>query len=177
MNDRGLRVVAATGLVLGAVLGVAGTFAPSAPLRGLAWGLDGIGLVVASALLTIHYGRLGRDLVAAGFLVFAIGQGLVLSGAAMEPLASGPSFGAGAALWSAALVLIGLPRLFPVPLRILGLLAAVLFALLALQIFAGRPLSPLSTPLPFYAYPFLAATVLGWAWVLLRGAAPDRPVA
>ena len=29
----------------------------------------------------------------------------------------------------------------------------------------GGGLTPLSVPLPFYAYPFLAATLLGWAWV------------
>jgi hypothetical protein len=31
--------------------------------------------------------------------------------------------------------------------------------------FSGRPLTPLSQPLPFFAYPFLAATLVGWAWV------------
>ena len=43
------------GLVVGALLGMAGTFVPSASLRGLAWGLDGISLIVASAILTVPY--------------------------------------------------------------------------------------------------------------------------
>ena len=41
MSDSRLRRIAAAGLVVGAILGMAGTFAPSASLRGLAWGVDG----------------------------------------------------------------------------------------------------------------------------------------
>jgi hypothetical protein len=40
----------------------------------------------------------------------------------------------------------------------------VLLGVVALQIFAGQALTPLSRPLPFFAYPFLAATLFGWAW-------------
>jgi hypothetical protein len=32
-------------------------------------------------------------------------------------------------------------------------------------------LTPLSEPLPFFAYPFLAATLFGWAWMHYRGVA------
>ena len=91
MSDARLRLTAAIGLVVGAVLGMAGTFAPSASLRGLSWGLGGIALVVAAALLTIHHVHRGNDLAAAGFLVFAVGEGLILSGAAMDLAASAPS--------------------------------------------------------------------------------------
>jgi len=168
MNDLRLRVIASTGLVLGGILGMAGTFATSAPLRGLAWGLDGVGIVVASALLTVYYFRQADDLVAAGFLVLAVGEGLILSGAATDPVVSVPSFGAGASLWAAALALISFPRVFPALIRSLGLIASALFAASAVQIFAGRSLSPLAAPLPFYAYPFFVATIFGWVWVLLK---------
>src|SRR6266481_2196285 len=77
---------------------MAGTFAPSASLRGLAWGIDGVGLVMAGAVLTLAFYRKGQDLVASGFLVFAVGEGLILSGAAMDLAASVPSFGAGTSL-------------------------------------------------------------------------------
>ena len=96
MNNKTLRYLAALGLALGGLLGLAGTFAPSPALRGLAWGIDGLGLVMASALLTVGYFRDGQDLVASGFLVFAVGQGLIVSGAAMDLPESVPSFGAGA---------------------------------------------------------------------------------
>jgi hypothetical protein len=91
MSDSRLRLVASIGLTVGAVLGMAGTFAPSASLRGLAWGLDGIALVVAGALLLVHHFRRGNDIAAAGFLVFVAGDNLILSGAAMELVSGGYS--------------------------------------------------------------------------------------
>jgi hypothetical protein len=163
MNERP-SVVAPICLVLGAALGLAGTFVPSAALRGLAWGIDGVALVIAGAILTIHHLRQDRDLVAAGFIVFTVGQSLVLSGAAMTLEASVPSFAAGAALWSVSLALVSAPRVYPAPVRFVGLVASLSFAVMSLQVFSGRALTPLSEPLPFFAYPLLVLTMLGWAW-------------
>lgn len=171
MSEPRLRLSAPIGLVTGAVLGMAGTFVPSASLRGLFWGLDGIALIVAGALLAVHHFRRGHDVVAAGFLVFVVGEGLILSGAAMDPVASGPLFAAGAGLWAAALTLVSAPNVMPAWVRGVALVAALLFTIVALQLFSGRPLTPLSRPLPFFAYPFLAATLFGWAWVHYRNAA------
>ena len=168
MNDKGLRVLASIGLAVGGILGIAGTFAPTASLRGLAWGIDGIALVMASSVLTLAFYRAGHDLVASGFLVFAIGQCLILSGAAMELTRSVPSFGAGSSLWAAGLLLISIPRVFPPLVRFLGLAAALFLAATALQIFAGLQLTPITAPLPFYAYPLLVATFVGWIWTLLK---------
>ena len=168
MSDTGLRRVASVGLAVGGALGMAGTFAPTAALRGLAWGIDGAALVMASAVLTVICYREGQDLVAAGFLVFAIGEGIILSGAAMDLTASMPSFAAGTSLWAVGLGLIGGGRVFPVPVRLLGCAAAVLFGATALQIFAGVPITPLTSPLPFFAYPVLVATFGGWMWTLSR---------
>src|SRR4051812_48963306 len=83
------------GLAVGGILGMAGTFAPSASVRGLLWGIDGVGIVMAGALLTVYFFRAGQDLAASGFLVLAIGEAMILSGAAMDLAASVPSFGAG----------------------------------------------------------------------------------
>jgi hypothetical protein len=168
MRDKGLRVVASAGLAVGGALGMAGTFAPTAGLRGLAWGIDGVALIVATAVLTIVLFRAGQDLVAAGFLVFAIGESLLLSGAAMELTASTPSFGAGISLWAASLALISIPPVFPPLVRGLGVLAAGLFAFTALRIFGGAPITPLTMPLPFNAYPVLVATFVGWIWTILK---------
>ena len=49
-----------------------------------------------------------------------------------------------------------------------GAIAAVLFAIAAARMFLGARLTALSAPLPFGAYPFLAITLLGWAWPHLR---------
>ena len=67
MSGERLRQIAAAGLVIGAVLGMSGSFTPSVQLRGLAWGVDGIAIVIASALLVVHHGREGNDELAAGF--------------------------------------------------------------------------------------------------------------
>jgi len=171
VNDSRAPLIAALGFVVGAAMGIAGTFVPSASLRGLAWGLDGTALVLASGLLAVHYLRRGNDLAAAGFLVFVVGQGLILSGAAMDLVASAPSFAAGAGLWAASIVLVSASGAMPRWVNVIGYVGALLFAVVALQLFLGRALTPLSRPLPFFAYPFLAATLLGWAWVQYREAA------
>lgn len=170
MNTRSLRIIAAICFVSGSVLGILGTFVQP-PMRGLLWALDGFALVVAAALLAVDFFRKGHDVAAAGFIVFAIGQGLVVSGAAMDPADVVSSFAAGAGLWAAGIALVSAPALMPFLVRILGFITAVLFAIFALQVFSGTPLTSLSTPLPFFAYPFLVATLICWAWLLVRRSA------
>lgn len=168
MSDARFRSIAAICLVMGALLGVAGTFAPSPSARSLAWGVDGTLLVVATALLTVHHARHGNDLAAAGFLVFVAGETLIVSGSAMDVAASVPFFAAGVALWSASITLVSSSTIMPMVIRGVGFLAAILFGAVAIQIFAGQALTPLTRPLPFLAYPFLAATLFGWAWTTYR---------
>lgn len=91
---------------------MAGTFVPSASLRGLLWGLDGIALIVATAMLAIHHLRRGNDVVAAGFLVFVVGQTLILASAAMDLLTSGPLFAGGVGLWAASLAFVSAPNVY-----------------------------------------------------------------
>ena len=172
MRDEQLSRVAAACLVIGALLGMAGSFAPTAELRGLAWGTDGIALVVGSALLGVHYIRRGDVQLAAGFLVFLAGETLIVSGSAMDLAASAPSFAAGTGLWSAALALVSTSPIMPRLVRVTGTIAAILFAVTATAIFRGAGLTALSDPLPFYAYPFLAVTLFGWASVHWRSMAP-----
>jgi hypothetical protein len=112
--------------------------------------------------------RNGRDLLAAGFLVFALGQGLVLATAAVNPAEAAPTFGAGVGLWAAGLALVSAPSFYPIIVRLLGLAASVLLAIVAVQIFLGIPVDATSSPLPFFAYPVLVATMIGWIWSLLR---------
>lgn len=179
MNPRGLAAFAAVCLVVGGLLGLAGSFSPPA-VRSIAWMLDGTALVVGALLLAVHHLRQGNEQLAAGFLTFVAGQTLVVSSSAMDVVAASPSFGAGAALWAAGLALVSASSLMPIFVRITGAVAAVLFAIVAVQIHAGTALHPLSEPLPFNAYPFLVLTLFGWAWVhwrraaLQAGAAPNR---
>ena len=170
-SDRTLNRIAAAGLLVGAGFGLAGTLVTSPNLQASLWAIDSVALVIATSLLTLKYFRAESELVSAGFLVFAIGEGVLLSGTAAGPRGSVPAFAAGIALWTAALALISAPARLPGWLRLLGGAAACLFAITAGQIYAGEVLLPTSAPLPFLAYPFLVATLLGWAWMLLREAA------
>ena len=77
----------------------------------------------------------------------------------------------GLVLWAASLTLVSAPNVMPSWLRLVAAIAALLFATVAVQIFMGRALTPLSQPLPYFAYPFLAAALFGWAWVHYRNAA------
>lgn len=152
---------------------MAGTFAPSPSLRGLASGIDGIALVMACALLTLRFFRMGQEIVAAGFLVFAIGESLLVSGAAMDLASSAPSFGGGVGLWAAGLVMISVPPVFPMAVRLLGFAAALLFAVTASRIFGGAQITALSQPLPLFAYPLLVATFAGWIVTHLKSSTAD----
>jgi hypothetical protein len=69
------NIIAAFGLVLGGVLGMVGTMVAQQNVRAIAWGIDGTALVVATCLLALRYFRKGNDCVAAGFLVYPIGEG------------------------------------------------------------------------------------------------------
>ena len=167
-SGEALDRVAAAGLLVGAGFGLAGTLVASPRVQAMLWALDAVGLVVATSLLTVRFFREGADIVAAGFLVFAIGEGILLSGTAAGPEGSVPAFAAGTALWAASLILISAPPRLPIVLRVLGGLAALPFAVTAGRIYAGEALLPTSSPLPFLGYPFLVATLVGWAWMLLR---------
>lgn len=169
MSNKKLSALTAICLVAGAILGMVGSFA-SPGVRGIAWGLDGTALVVGTALLAVHYILLQNELLAAGFLIFVAGQTLVTSCSVMGLSESSPTFAAGIGLWAAALALIGASSAIPVFIRITAGIAAVLFAITALQIYGGVALTPLSKPLPFNAYPVLVITLFGLAWTHLRSA-------
>ena len=168
MNEKLITVTASTGLIIGGVFGMVGSMVSSASIRGLAWGIDGLGLVLATALLTLYFFRKGQDITAAGFLVFAIGEGLILSCSGIDLNSDLSSFAAGTGLWALSLFLISLQNTFPIVIRGTGLIAALLFSVVAFQIFTGHPVNALTKPLPFFAYPVFVVTIFGWAWTLLK---------
>jgi len=166
-----IDVIAAVGLALGCALGVAGAISTQQNVQGILWAIDGAGLVMAASLLAVKYFRTGNDVVAGGFLVFAIGEGLILLSAPAAGLTGSiTAFAGGTALWGTALLLVSIPKLFALPIRILGIVSAGLFILTSARIFWGEQLLPTSAPLPTYAYPLLVATFVGWIWTLWREA-------
>ena len=167
-GGRNVNVAASVGLALGAVFGLAGTFVGQANLRNLAWEIDSLGLIAATSLLAIKFFRKGCDAIAAGFLVFAIGESVMLSGMAAGLEGSAPAFAAGTALWAVGILLVSAPKEFSMWVRVAGFAASAVFFTTATEIFWGQPLTPLSSPLPFFAYPLLVLTFVGWIWTLLR---------
>jgi hypothetical protein len=159
--------IAAGGLALGALFGLAGTLVTDDLVRQVFWAIDGVGIVVATALLAVRFARIEEECVSAGFLVFALGETLLVGGVAGGLERSVPSFGGGVALWAAGLVLIGLRPVFAWWVRATGFVAAVLFAVVAGLIFSGTPLLPTASPLPFFGYPFLVLAFVGWIQALL----------
>ena len=168
MKARRLNIVAAVGLAVGALFGLPGTVVAQPHVQATLWAIDSVGLVIASVLLTVKFLRKGCDCVAAGFLVFAIGESVVLSGTAAGLVGSVPAFAAGTALWAAALLLISIPNEFAGWVRLVGIATAILFAINAARIYLGEQLLPTSSPLPFFAYPFLVITFIGWIWTLVK---------
>src|SRR6202047_4745295 len=95
---RSINMIAAVGLALGGALGLAGAMVTQQNVQAMLWAIDGAGLVMAAAMLAIKYFRTGNDVVAGGFLVFAIGEGVILlSGPGLA--GSVAAFAAGTSLW------------------------------------------------------------------------------
>lgn len=166
--------VAVIGLAIGGIFGMAGSFVGQAALRQLFWMLDGVGIIVACALLTVKFFRRGNDGLAAGFLVFLAAESLVLSDTAAGLEASRASFASGIALWAAALLMISVTNTFPKWSRVTALVAAALFTVTAVKIGSGDSLVATSAPLPSAGYPFLVLTFVGWIRTLLAAPSSAR---
>jgi len=69
-----------------------------------------------------------------------------------------------------ALALTSMPPVFAGWSRATGAVGAVLFFVVAFRIFGGEPLLATASPLPFFAYPFLVITTIGWAVTVIRPA-------
>jgi hypothetical protein len=163
-----VRFIIVAGLVLGGALGMAGTFVSDDHLRALLWAIDGTGLIVSTVLLAVRFLRAGEECAAAGFLVYAIGEAVMLGGTAGTLEASVSSFAAGTALWAAGLLLTCVPAVFAGWVRIVAAIAALLFGIVSLFIFKGTDITPLTKPLPYFAYPFLVLTFVGWIWTTVK---------
>ena len=167
MKREPLLTISAIGLLTGCILGMAGSFVPDAITRNVLWAIDSCGLILAAALLALYLSKKGHDIAAAGFIVFAIAESIVFLSCAVDVTQNIPAFGTGACLWALALGTVSTQKVFPLFVRCTGAIAAVLFVVTAFSIFTGHPLTALTKPLPFFAYPFYAATLAGWAWTLL----------
>ena len=160
--------ISVSGLAIGAVFGVLGSVFASHPLlqTGL-YEISSVALVAAMVFLAIKFLRDDSDYLAAGFLVFAIGEAIMTVGMPLGQVGGQPSFGAGMAMYVPGLLFISIPKKFPLLVRLTGIAAAIPFGIAATKIFLGEQV--LSTePLPGAGYGLLTVTIIGWIWVLLR---------
>ena len=166
MKKELIVIVAATGLLVGCILGMIGSIVPSDIVRNILWAIDSCGLILAAALLIIYFSKRGYDIVSAGFFIFAIAESIVFFSCAGNLNEGITAFGTGTCLWALSIAVISSQKLFPLFVRCTGIISALLFTVTAFSIFTGHPATALTKPLPFFAYPFYAATLAGWAWTL-----------
>ena len=169
MKKEPVLIIAATGFLTGCLLGMAGSIVPSDIARNILWAIDSCGLILAAALLALYLSKKGHDIVAAGFFIFVIGESIVFFSCAGSLDENIPAFGTGMCLWALAIAVVSSQKLFPLFIRCSGVISALLLAINAFLIFTGHPVTALTKPLPFFAYPFYATTLAGWAWALFYG--------
>lgn len=167
MNEKLVIRTAAAGLFIGCVLGMIGTMVASDMVRNISWAIDSSGLILAATLLTLYFFRKGQDIVSAGFFIFAIGESIIFFSCAGNLNENIPAFGTGTCLWALSITVISTQKVFPLFVRCTGIIASALFLIVAFKIFTGQQVNALTKPLPFFAYPFYAATLVGWAWSIL----------
>jgi Na+-translocating ferredoxin:NAD+ oxidoreductase RnfD subunit len=119
---------------------------------------------MGSLLIAARFARQGHDIVAAGFALLALAEGINMT-SMFEEFTAG--FAAGTAVYVVALLLASLPPALPLWVRILGTLAVIPFAAHATLFLLGQNPAPSG----FFAsvgYAVLTLTVIGWIISVLR---------
>jgi len=167
-NNMSLNILAAGGLAIGAIFGIIGSLITAETTSGFLYEISSLGMTMGCVLLGIKHFRNGTDLVAAGFILLALAEGVMTTGTVLGPVGGQPAFGAGMALYVPALLLISLPQHYAMAFRVTGFLACVPFGIAAARIFLGHEVLP-STPLPDTGYGLLTLTFVGWIIALFKG--------
>ena len=167
MKKEPVLIVAAIGLLVGCILGMIGSVVLYDTVRNILWAIDSCGLILAAVLLAVYTSKSNYDIFSAGFFIFAIAESIVFFSCAGNLNESIPAFGTGTCLWALSIAVISSQQVFPLFVRCTGIISALLFTVTAFLIFTGNPVTALTKPLPFFAYPFYASTLAGWAWTLL----------
>jgi hypothetical protein len=170
----GTRAIIVGGLVVGAVLGFGGNFIEQDDIQSVSYGLSALGLILSSVLLAVEHVSIGHRLAAAGFALLALGETRVLNPTGVP--GGEASFAAGVFLYAPGLLLIALSGWAPRWVRLVGALAAVLFAAHSLVYLGGGAIDS-TGPLAGVGYALLTVTIIGWILTVLRSGkvAPARP--
>jgi hypothetical protein len=167
------RILIAAGFAVGALVGLVANFLPTGPAVDVAHGISSLGLIMGSALFAAWFARRGYDIVAVGFALLALAQGVIVSAGTPADPGAEATFAGGAALYAPALLLASLPAALPAWARIVGALAAVPFGAHGLLWWLGNAPDS-SGPFASAGYMLLTLAVVGWIVAVLRATPSDR---
>ncbi|MBK8505067.1 MAG: hypothetical protein IPL46_24405 [Saprospiraceae bacterium] len=167
MRQTNLILIACAGLAIGAIFGIFGSLVADPIMQILLYEISSVGLTSGCALLTIKYIQEKEELMAAGFLLFAIAEAVMSGGSAVGQIGGQAAFGAGLALYLPALWLISSTKKFSILFRFTGIAATIPFGIAAAKIFMGTEVLSTSA-LPGAGYGLLSLTIFGWIWSLLK---------
>lgn len=163
--ERTKYILAAAGLATGVIFGISGSLV--SPQMAIAfYEISSVGLTAACVILALNFYRKEEDLVASGFLLFAIAEAVMSGGTSAGEIAGQPAFGAGMALYVPAFLLISIPGKFPLWNRLSGIATAIPFGIAAAIIFSGGQVLS-SSGLAGAGYGLLSLTTIGWIINLL----------
>ncbi|MCB0667245.1 MAG: hypothetical protein KDC80_15565 [Saprospiraceae bacterium] len=155
------NVIAAIGLGIGVVFGMSGLAFDNPRTQLIFWVISGVGFTTGLALMAVKYLQQGKDLAAAGFLLFSIAECISTLTAAAEKATSDATFAGCMLFYTVGFFFICLPNRYAMWIRITGIISASLFLVAACRFYLGYGISPNDT-LPGIAYGFLTVTILGF---------------
>ena len=162
-----INLIAAIGLAIGAFFGMSGLFFTTPTVQLCVFVISGVGFTTGLALLAVKFLREQQDLLATGFLLFAIGEAISTLSAAAEEKTGTAAFAGCMLFYFVGFMFICLTPIFPLWTRITGILSALIFLTAASRFYLGFGIDTADT-LPGLAYGLLTITIVGWIVYLLK---------
>ncbi len=165
------NLIASIGLGIGVILGMSG-LAFTAPTTQLClFVISGIGFTTGLALLAFKFSKEKQEILATGFLLFAIGEAISTLNAAADEKTANAAFAGCMLFYFVGYLFICLTPKFPLWTRISGMASALIFVVAASRFYLGYGINSADT-LPGIGYGLLTLTIVGWIVYLLR----ERPI-
>lgn len=158
-----LKNLTAYSLFIGILIGMSGNVIQPGTLQNIAWGMNAFFIIIGASLLSLKLTRLDHDIPAAGFGILTIGNAMAYGFLATHDAGSA-QFGASIFIYVPALFLISLSDLSRLIIRIIGMISAAAFAILAVRIFIGISDGAINDSVKAIAYAAMSVTELAWGW-------------
>ena len=166
------------GFFLEAAFGIIGAALPqNSFFQIFFWELGAMSLIASSTLMAVKLARQNWDIPAAGYTSLAIAQGVFYSVLSNENTIEGNmdsfALGSGVILLLPSMLLIFYYKVYPLWLRILGVVICVPFLILMYQVYDGEHVN-LTSILNAVSFSLLQITSLCWGVVILRSMRSDE---